>query len=77
MVGQGLTDNLVLPTEQEKWVAARCAGGQRLEYRTYQGFDHVGLVVDPESPLPAHLVAWTQDRFDRKPEKAGCETVEG
>jgi hypothetical protein len=36
-----------------------CAAGQRLEYRTYKGFDHVGVVGDPKSPLPRDLVAWT------------------
>jgi hypothetical protein len=35
MIAQGLTDNLVLPSEQEKYVKARCAAGQQVDYRTY------------------------------------------
>jgi uncharacterized membrane protein HdeD (DUF308 family) len=76
LIGQGLTDVLVLPSVQKQFVAERCADGQALEYRTYKGFDHVGVVLDPASPLPDDLVTWTQDRFDGKPLRAGCTTVE-
>jgi hypothetical protein len=75
MIGQGLTDPLVLPSEQRRYVDAQCAAGQSLEYRTYAGFDHVGVVVDPASPLPADLVTWTQQRFDSLPAPTGCRTV--
>jgi uncharacterized membrane protein HdeD (DUF308 family)/pimeloyl-ACP methyl ester carboxylesterase len=76
MIGQGLTDVLVLPAVQKEYVDARCADGQQLEYRTYEGFDHVGVVLDPASPLPHDLVAWTQDRFDGELAKAGCRVIE-
>lgn len=76
MIGQGLTDNLVLPTEQRRYVDDLCSNGQALEYRTYKGFDHVGVVLDPESALPDDLVTWTQERLDGAPAPQGCETVE-
>jgi hypothetical protein len=37
----------VLPTEQERYVAGMCDAGQQLEYRTYEGFDHVSVVAAP------------------------------
>jgi pimeloyl-ACP methyl ester carboxylesterase len=61
-VAQGETDDLVLPTIQQRWVAARCAAGQPLLYRTYSGRDHIGLVA-PDSPLTPDLVGWTADRL--------------
>jgi uncharacterized membrane protein HdeD (DUF308 family) len=76
MVAQGLTDGLVLPELQRAWVDERCAAGQQLEYRTYEGFDHVGIVLDPKSPLPDDLVTWTQDRLDGRSPAPGCEMVE-
>jgi uncharacterized membrane protein HdeD (DUF308 family)/alpha-beta hydrolase superfamily lysophospholipase len=75
MIAQGLADQLVLSDLQARYVARLCASGQSLEYRTYAGFDHVGIVLDVASPLAADLVAWTQDRFDGKPIATGCRTV--
>jgi alpha-beta hydrolase superfamily lysophospholipase len=62
LVAQGEADSLVLPTVQADYVAARCAAGQPVDYRTYAGRDHVPL-VQADSPLIPELVAWTQDRF--------------
>lgn len=64
-VGQGLTDQLVLPAMQQDWVAERCAAGQSLEYRAYEGGDHMPLVED-DSPLVGDLVIWTKDRLAGK-----------
>jgi uncharacterized membrane protein HdeD (DUF308 family)/alpha-beta hydrolase superfamily lysophospholipase len=75
LIGQGLADGLVRPAEQERYVARLCASGQALQYRTYEGFDHVGLVLDPASPLVPDLLAWTQDRLDGRPQGSGCQTV--
>ena len=77
MIGQGLADVLVLPTEQERYVADMCDAGQQLEYRTYEGFDHVSVVAAPDSPLIPDLLAWTQERLDGDPVEPGCQTVEG
>jgi hypothetical protein len=76
LIGQGLTDALAFPDVQAEHVADRCRDGQQIEYRTYEGFDHVGVVLDPKSPLPDDLVEWTQARFDGDPRPAGCTTVE-
>jgi uncharacterized membrane protein HdeD (DUF308 family)/acetyl esterase/lipase len=75
LVAQGLADPLVLPAVQAEYVAARCAAGQELEYRTYEGFDHVG-VVSPGSPLVPELVAWTQKRFAGEPTTSDCASLD-
>ncbi|MGE0028555.1 MAG: lipase family protein [Thermoleophilia bacterium] len=75
LVAQGLADNLVLPAEQRAWVTGRCAAGQSLLYRTYGGFDHVGVVADPSSALPSDLLRWTEDRLAGLPQSTGCRTV--
>lgn len=71
LIGQGLTDELVLPSAQAAFVQARCQGGWQVDYRTYAGFDHVG-VVSANSPLVPELLSWTQDRLDNKPATPNC-----
>ncbi|MEB8324659.1 alpha/beta hydrolase [Dietzia kunjamensis] len=63
LIAQGLADPLVKPTMQQNWVEARCADGERIDYRTYPGLDHNGLVA-ADSPLTPQLVQWTLDRWD-------------
>jgi alpha-beta hydrolase superfamily lysophospholipase len=72
LIAQGLTDDLVLPDLQSRFVRTRCAGGQALEYRTYAGRDHVSVVA-PDSPLVPDLVRWTRERLDRVPLRVTCE----
>jgi uncharacterized membrane protein HdeD (DUF308 family) len=62
LLAQGLTDGLVDPAAQLRYVAARCAAGQAVDYRTYAGRDHVG-VVRADSPLIPDLLGWTRDRL--------------
>ena len=62
LVAQGLADPLVTPTMQESWVAGRCAAGSPIDFRTYPGLDHMGLVA-ADSPLTPQLVQWTLDRW--------------
>ncbi|UVE95835.1 lipase family protein [Dietzia sp. B32] len=62
LIAQGLADPLVKPAMQQNWVDARCAAGDRLDYRTYPGLDHNGLVA-ADSPLTPQLVQWTLDRW--------------
>ena len=76
LIAQGLTDPLIRPAEQGPYVDELCRAGQRLEYRTYAGFDHVGVVLSPDSPLIPDLVDWTQARLRGEPQPTGCETVE-
>jgi alpha-beta hydrolase superfamily lysophospholipase len=63
LLAQGEVDQLVLPSVQADYVAARCEAGQAIDYRTYPGLDHVPL-VEPDSALIPELFEWTQARFD-------------
>lgn len=74
LIGQGLGDTLVLPSAQEAYVKARCDAGGQVDYRAYQGVDHVG-VVGPDSPLIPELLQWTQERFDGMPPASTCESI--
>lgn len=71
LVAQGEADPLVLPAMQQAYVAARCADGWSIDYRTYPGLDHTGLVAD-SSPLVPQLVAWTVARFTGQPAASTC-----
>jgi alpha-beta hydrolase superfamily lysophospholipase len=71
LIAQGLADPLVKPSMQQNWVTARCADGEPLDYRTYQGLDHNGLVA-AESPLTPQLVQWTLDRWSGAPPTPTC-----
>lgn len=62
LVAQGLADDLVLPSVQQAYVSARRAAGQELDYRTYEGLDHISLVA-PNSTLGDDLMRWTRERF--------------
>ncbi|MBA4172296.1 MAG: hypothetical protein C0511_06490 [Hyphomicrobium sp.] len=71
LIAQGEIDDLVLPEVQKRYVTARCSAGQRIDFRTYPGRDHVSVVA-PDSPLAPELVQWTRDRFEGKPAKNTC-----
>lgn len=71
LVAQGASDTLILPTAQEAYVGARCAAGQPVDYRTYPGRDHVGL-VQADSPLAPDLVRWTEARLAGEPPTPTC-----
>lgn len=62
LIAQGLDDTLVWPDIQDAFVRGRCAAGQALRYRRYEGRDHLTLVA-ADSPLTTDLLAWTQQRF--------------
>lgn len=62
LLGQGLADPLVLPGAQAAFVDALRAAGTDVDARTYEGFDHTG-VVRPPSPLVGELLDWTAARF--------------
>ncbi|PAY21869.1 lipase [Dietzia natronolimnaea] len=64
LIAQGLADPLVKPAMQQDWVDARCADGEPLDYRTFPGRDHNGVVA-ADSPLTPQLVSWTLDRWNR------------
>jgi uncharacterized membrane protein HdeD (DUF308 family) len=73
LIAQGLADPLVLPAVQAQYVRQRCAAGQKLDYLTYPGRDHVGL-VDAGSPLIPTLISWTKNRLAGKPAPDNCAT---
>ena len=70
-IGQGETDPLVLPQVQRAYARQQCAAGQQLEFRSYPGRDHIGL-VDADSPLVPDLLAWTDDRLAGAPATNSC-----
>ena len=70
-IAQGESDDLVLPEVQKRYVNARCSAGQRIDFRTYPGRDHVSVVA-PDSPLTSELFQWTSDRIAGKPAKSSC-----
>jgi pimeloyl-ACP methyl ester carboxylesterase len=74
MIAQGAGDILVLPALQSQYVADRCAAGQVIEYRTYAGRDHIGL-IDRQSALPADLIQWTQNILAGAAPPAACQTI--
>jgi uncharacterized membrane protein HdeD (DUF308 family)/alpha-beta hydrolase superfamily lysophospholipase len=71
LVAQGEDDAVVTPGSQADYVRARCAAGGRVDYRTYPGRDHVGLIA-VDAPLIPDLVRWTQDRLDGAPAPSTC-----
>ena len=71
LLAQGAADDVVTPTAQDAYVRGRCDGGSPVDYRTYPGRSHVGLIA-PDSPLIPELVQWTQDRLDGRPAGTTC-----
>jgi alpha-beta hydrolase superfamily lysophospholipase len=71
LLAEGGADTVVPPTVQADYVHRRCAGGGRVDYRTYPGRAHVGLIA-PDSPLIPDLVRWTADRLDGTPAASTC-----
>jgi len=71
LLAQGLADPLITPASQEEYVAARCAAGQAVDYRTYPGLDHMGLVTGDSTLLP-QLLDWTAARFAGEAATPSC-----
>lgn len=74
LVAQGLADPLVKPQLQGDWVAARCAAGEPIDFRTYPGLGHVDLVA-ADSPLTPQIVQWTLDRWNDAPPTPNCDKL--
>lgn len=72
-VGQGGADPLVGPDAQADYVESRCADGQPIDYRVYEGLGHVSL-VEADSPAMVELVEWTSARFAGDPPTPTCGT---
>jgi pimeloyl-ACP methyl ester carboxylesterase len=71
VIAQGLSDNVVPPSATDAYVEERCAAGQRLEYWTFAGRDHL-TIVQPGTPLEELLLRWTTARFANEPQASGC-----
>jgi hypothetical protein len=62
LLGQGGADSLVTTSVQDGYVEGMCASGQAVDYRTYQGLEHVPL-VEGDSPVIPELIEWTSGRL--------------
>jgi pimeloyl-ACP methyl ester carboxylesterase len=71
LIAQGDNDTTVTPGIQARYVRERCAAGGRVDYRTYPGRDHVGLIA-ADSPLIPDLIRWSRDRLDGSPARSTC-----
>jgi pimeloyl-ACP methyl ester carboxylesterase len=71
VIVQGLSDIVVPSSSTDAYVEERCAAGQRLEYWTFAGRDHV-TIVQPGTPLEELLIQWTAERFANQPQASGC-----
>jgi pimeloyl-ACP methyl ester carboxylesterase len=71
VIAQGLSDNVVPPAATDAYVEERCSAGQRLEYWTFAGRDHI-TIVQPGTPLEELLIRWTTARFANEPQASGC-----
>jgi pimeloyl-ACP methyl ester carboxylesterase len=71
VIAQGLSDDVVPPSATDGYVEERCAAGQRLEYWTFAGRDHISI-IQPGTPLEEPLIKWTTARFANEPQAPGC-----
>ena len=71
VIAQGLSDIVVPPSATDAYIKERCSAGQRLEYWTFAGRDHL-TIVQPGTPLQEPLIKWTAARFANEPQQPGC-----
>src|SRR5262249_37171816 len=71
LIAQGLSDNVVQASATDAYVEERCAAGQRLEYWTFAGRDHL-TIIQSGTPLEEPLIKWTTARFANEPQPTGC-----
>ena len=71
VIAQGLSDIVVPPSATDAYIEERCAAGQRLEYWTFAGRDHL-TIIQPGAPLEDLLIRWTTARFANEPQATGC-----
>jgi len=71
VIAQGLSDTIVPSSATDAYVEERCAAGQRLDYWTFAGRDHL-TIVEPGTPLEELLIRWTTACFANEPEASGC-----
>src|SRR5216110_1895903 len=71
VIAQGLSDIVVPASATDVYVEERSSAGQRLEYWTFAGRDHI-TIVQPGTPLEELLITWTTARFANEPPASGC-----
>jgi len=71
VIAQGLSDVVVSASSTDAYVEERCAAGQRLEYWTFAGRDHL-TIVQPGTPLEELLIKWTSACFANEPQASLC-----
>jgi pimeloyl-ACP methyl ester carboxylesterase len=71
VIAQGLSDTAIPPSATDAYVEERCAAGQRLEYWTFAGRDHI-TIIQRGTPLEQPLIEWTMARFANEPQATGC-----
>ena len=71
VIAQGLSDIVVPSRATDAYVEERCSAGQRLEYWTFAGRDHL-TIVQRGTPLEELLIRWTTARFANEPQASGC-----
>src|SRR5262245_14108395 len=71
VIAQGLSDSVVPPSATDAYVQERCDAGQRLEYWTFAGRDHL-TIIQRDTPLDGLLMKWTTARFANEPQPNGC-----
>jgi pimeloyl-ACP methyl ester carboxylesterase len=71
VIAQGLSDVVVPSFATDRYVEERCSAGQRLEYWTFAGRDHL-TILQPGTPLEDLLMKWTTARFANEPHVSCC-----
>src|SRR5437762_1394059 len=71
VIAQGLPDTVVPSSATDAYVEERCSAGQRLEYWTFAGREHL-TIFQPGTPLEELLIKWTTARFANEPQASGC-----
>ncbi|MDD7961221.1 alpha/beta fold hydrolase [Microbacterium thalli] len=75
LLAHGGADSVIPVAAQADFVDRMCAAGQDVDFRTYAGYEHAGVIERP-SPLIDELFDWTRDRFAGVPVADGCTTTE-
>jgi uncharacterized membrane protein HdeD (DUF308 family) len=71
LLGQGMDDDLIGYDMQSRYAAGLCGAGTYIDFRGYDGRDHLSLVA-ADSPAMDDVFAWTADRFDGVEASAAC-----
>lgn len=65
LVAQGVDDALITPQIQRTYVRQVRRGGRDVDFRVFEGRDHLSLVQGDSAWLP-ELLAWTEERFGHR-----------